>query len=185
MTDTNISEELKALSTSVTEHRIEIAGKIGKLTTKVEGLTKSSDGLINRIDKIALNQASCTARTGQTGVNARLKRIEKKSSEDRIHVETELKALREEQTGQIDIINTPKIKPNGSMLLASIKYFGPFLAALLFALGVYFGTGGDDEKTVQILQNVREIGLRVEKIEESKTLPVHIPVPVTFSEDIP
>lgn len=79
-------------------------------------------------------------------------------------------------------------KTNGAIIKKLFSRYGHWMIIALLAIGFYFGSGGDEEKTLQVLRNLREIGIKVEKIEKIKTEPIRVPVPVSeecVSEDIP
>jgi len=77
-------------------------------------------------------------------------------------------------------------RSNVLAILGLIKALAPWVAmvaALLFFLGVFTGSGGDKEATLKVLE---EFGFRLGKIEANRAEPVHVPVPVSserFSEE--
>jgi hypothetical protein len=79
MTDTDITAALADLSKSVTEHRVQIAGKISTLTANVSTLQGAHDANTKKLD-----------------------------TADRLHIESELQAARDEVTGQQDVERTEK-----------------------------------------------------------------------------
>lgn len=138
-----INASIRVLADSVNDHKVKIAESVAILSTKVDNLKESQDRLAGKVDTVATNQAACEARNGFVGVNARLKRLEKKSSDDRIHVESELKNIRDDATGQTDVI------ANRAALLAAsrsdgagfLRTFGPWIAKGLLILGLGIGGG--------------------------------------------
>jgi len=190
MTDESIKAALENLANSVNQHKVEITKSVAKVETKVELLQKSQDKLDTTVDQIALAQASCPARTGLDGQNARIKRLEKKSSDDKIDVRAELSSMREDQTGSIEeaalIAAKAVATPKNSGILGTFGWRGLFqvlfyLLAAAFIAGMYVN-GADTEQVEQVIQNVREINRTVEKVKQEVNEPIAVPLPVTPAE---
>lgn len=191
MTEHDLTSALTKLADTVTDLRLDVVKKVTALQGDVRHLSDSHGELASQVKEVSTNQASCPARTGEPGVNARLKKLEKKISDDRIEVKSELDKYREDQTGNVEEaalraarLATDSGGRNWSALAARAV---PWLIMGLIGLGVYLGSGGDEERVLQVLQNVREIGLKVEKLEHET--PRFVPLPITpaecESEEIP
>jgi len=184
MTDHDLAAALTDLGKTVTSLRVDVVRSVTELQGEVKHLGTAHEQVAKEVKEIALNQASCVARTGQDGVNARLKKLEKKISDDRIEVKSELDKYREDQTENIDevALKAAKLatKNGGRNWLALAARAVPWIVMGLIGLGVWLGSGGDEEKVIQVLQNVREIGLKVEQME--RETPKVVPLPVTPAE---
>ena len=196
MTDHDLATALDRLTTSVNNHKVEIATSVATLSTKVDNLKESQDKLTTKVETVATNQASCEARNGHPGTNARIKRLEQKSSDDRIHVESELGKMRGDATGQTDVIANRMAMLAGSKSDSNgiIKTFGPWIAKGLLILGLgiggglvaRLGVGSDDtdsENTARMIRYVVEIAHKMEntmtELEDITETSNEKPVPVS------
>jgi hypothetical protein len=169
MTEHDLAVALKDLSKTVVDLRIDVVKSVTTLRGEVRHLGDAHHEVATQVKEIALNQASCAARTGQEGVNARLKKLEKKISDDKIEVKSELDKYREDHTGNIDevALKAARLATGdghrdwGALAARAV----PWLIMGLIGLGVWLGSGGDEERVKQVLNNVREIGIKVEKLE--------------------
>jgi len=125
--------------------------------------------------------------------NRDIKQIKGTAKDDRDHVDSEIKDLREDQTGQTDVppqaiaaVVAPKT--NAAMVMGALKTFGPWMVAAAILFGVYLGSGGDEEKALQVMRKFQqEIFWKVDKIEKAHAAPIHVPVPVSsecISEEV-
>lgn len=187
MTDTNmlqlLRDDFKGVELSVNELSVKVAGVESTLRNVDSTLKEHRDD----IKETRKDQLECSAKAGWITLNREMKEVRKKQSAYRIHVESEMKEMREDVTGQFDIPVVPSTdnkQTNGTMLAGFFKTFGPWIAAFLIGLGVYLGSGGDEEKTIHILKNLQEISLKVAEIEKNNT-PNSIPVvPEYVSEEL-
>ena len=128
-------------------------------------------------------QLSCVAAGGWGRINQEMKQVHIRAQKDRDSVEDKLKELRGEQTGQFDVPMVPRhaieAKTNGNMVMGFLKTFGPWIAVILFGLGMIIGNGGDGEETLKVL---REFGFRLGKVETKRAETIHVPVPITLSD---
>jgi outer membrane murein-binding lipoprotein Lpp len=140
----DINASIRVLAESVNDHKVKIAESVAVLSTKVDNLKESQDRLAGKVDTVATNQAACEARNGFVGQNARLKRLEKKSSDDRIHVESELRNIRDDATGQTDVA-AARIAALTSEAESGSRWFvktvGPMFMKGLLILGIGIGGG--------------------------------------------
>ncbi len=172
-----VQKESKAITLSVNG----LSGEISGMKVAVVNIEKTMDKHDKRITETREGQLLATS--GLDVVNREMKQVHRTAQKDRDHVDSEFKDLRDDQTGQQDVPAMPvEAKTNGGIVKGLFKRYGHWVFFALFALGVYFGAGGDEEKTLQVLQNLREIGRKVEQIEKNKTEPVRVPVPVTASD---
>lgn len=184
MTDHDLATALTDLGKTVSSLQVEVVRSVTELQGEVKHLGEAHKEVAKQVKEVALNQASCVARTGAEGVNARIKKLEKKTSEDRIDVKSELDKYREDHTGNVDEVALRAARlatGNGSkgwMTLAARAV--PWLIMGLIGLGVWLGSGGDEDRVLQVLQNVREIGIKVEQLEQE--VPTVVPLPVTPAE---
>jgi len=183
MTETEIlkllRDDFKGVTTSVNN----LSGEVAGMKSTLKGVDDTLKEHKTAIKETREAQLRCKASGGWENLNREMKDVKRKQSDYRVHVESEIKYLREDATGQFDVPIAPIVaaKTNGGMVAGFFKTFGPWIVAGLIGLGAYLGSGGDEEKTMQVLRNLREIGLKVEKIEQNHTEPVRIPVPVTAS----
>jgi len=183
MTETDMLEllrgDFKDVTTSVTEMTKEVAG----MKSTLKGVDDTLKEHKTAIKETREAQLRCKASGGWENLNREMKDVKRKQSDYRVHVESEIKDLREDATGQFDVpvASIVAAKTNGSMVWGFFKTFGPWLVAAAICFGVYLGSGGDEEKTIQVLRNLREIGLKVERIEKNNAEPVRVPMPVTAS----
>lgn len=179
----NVSDEIghlqhavEKLTDSVNGHKTALARQIGELTTSVDFQKTATAEISRKVDDIAKNQAECSAKNGFKGVNARLKAVEKASSDTRILVE-QTREPRADTTGSLDEValqmarvaneqarvNSEGIR--GLNLKGFMKTFGPWIAMILFGVGVYFGSGGDEKKMIDALEAVNKIVQKVDSLE--------------------
>jgi len=187
MTETKILEllrgDFKEVKTSVTVMTKEVAG----MKSTLKGVNDTLKEHRADIKKTREDQLGCAAKAGWVALKQEIKQDRDKQTAYKGRVRGELQELRGDQTGQTDVppqamaaVVTPKT--SGTMVAGAFKTFGPWIVAALIGLGVYLGSGGDEAKTLQVLRNLREIGLKVEQIEKNNAEPVRVPVPVTASD---
>lgn len=159
----------------------EMTGEVAGMKSTLKGVNDTLKEHRADIKKTREDQLECDAKTGWVALNREMKQNREKQSAYQGHIREELNGLRGDQTGQTDVHRIPPVitKTNGAMIAGFFKAFGPWIIAGLIGLGVYLGSGGDEEKTLQMLRNLREIGLKVERIEKNHTEPVRVPVPVS------
>ena len=194
MTETEILKQIQSDFKGVQDDSKKVTTSVNTLTNEITGLKvavvnieKTLDNHDKRITET--REAGLLATQGVKVVDRDIKQIKITVKDDRAHVDSEFKDLREDQTGQTDVppqaIAAAVVpKTNGAMVMGALKTFGPWMVAAAIFIGAYLGSGGDKEKALQVLQNqmLQEIGLRVERIEKNKTEPVRVPVPVTASD---
>lgn len=194
MTSDSIKEALDALSSSVNQHRIELAEKMSVLTTEVKYLQTNYLEVNRKVSKIREEQLACPARNHDRGTESRLKSLEehkhKKPSDPKINVAEVLAEFhrdREDQTGRVDEIALAAARAaqseasKGNTLLVLAKNFGPWIAALLVVLGAYLGSGGDEERVLKVLKSVQAINAKVEALEEQ--IPKALEAETTLERD--
>lgn len=168
MTDHDLAVALGKLTDSVNNHKVEIATSVSVLSTKVDSLKESQDKLTDKVDTVTTNQASCEAKNGHDGQNARLKRLEQNASNDRLHVESELGKMKGEATGQTDVIANRVAMlaaPKSDTSMGFMKTFGPWIAKGLLILGLSIGggmvarlgTGSDDTESESMAKTIRYV----------------------------
>lgn len=181
MTETEMLKLLRGDFKDVTTSVNKLSGEVSGMKSTLNGVDDTLKEHGASIKETREAQLRCKASGGWDVLNREMKQVKKKQSDYRIHIESKMDDLREDQTGQTDVHRIPPVvtKTNGAMIAGFFRAFGPWLVAALIGIGVYLGSGGDEEKTIQVLRNLREIGLKVEKIERTKTEPIHVPVPVS------
>lgn len=192
MTETKILELLRDDFKGVTASVNNLTGEVAGMKSDLNGVNDTLKEHRAAIKETREDQLSCKAAGGWGALNREMKSAKNRIRDDRVYIESKMDDLREDQTGQVDVHALPAEKRfNGSLPWPIIKTLGPLLLAVflgILGLGFYLGSGGDEEKTLQVLRNLREIGLKVEKIEKNKAEPVRVPVPVTaadlYSEEI-
>ena len=176
-----MSDELRDLTKSVNELTKTVASGMATLTTKVDTLQASHTASATEIRKIKSDQDSCEARTGFRGVNARLKEQQQEDKELRVHIDTQLDNMRGDATGRVEeaLLKAAQAapRPNGSNGFRELAFRAlPYILLFGMFLGAWLISGGDKEKTLQMFHTIREIGLKVEKIEKNNGHPVYLPV---------
>jgi len=185
MNDRSISDSLNELTKSVNQHRVELAGEIATLNTTVAHLSKSNEAVGKKVEEIGLAQAGCPARTGWPGANARIGKLEKKTSSDKINPGNEMSDGRDDHTGNVDEAALAAARvatvETGINFLKVVKIIGPWIAALFIGIGIWIGTRDSDDKDDQLLHNVRELGIKIEQIEKrtADLDPNHLLLPTT------
>jgi len=107
MTDHDLAVALDRLADTVTNHRVDLASKIGQLTQSVATLQTTHESSEKKLDEVLRLELSCPARGGWDALGKEIGAMHKKDSDTRIWVEGELRGMRgelkEETTGQIDV----------------------------------------------------------------------------------
>lgn len=202
MTEHDLTSALTDLSKTVSTLQVEVVRSVTELQGEVKHLGEAHREVAKEVKEVALNQAACVARTGWPGANARMKKLEegkvnKKNpdSDPKINIASELEKFREDQTGNLDEVALRAAqmasRPGNttSWWSLGVKMI-PWIisaAATLIGIGIALGRYGTEEDQLQLLHNVREIGIQVQQMEKEK--PVVIPLPITpaecESEEIP
>lgn len=167
---------------------------IGELKKEFRGVTKSVNDLGRNI------AGQCKQLKGiEKTLDKHDKRITK-TREGQLLATHGVEVLNREMRDAKKAIANPGTTPvaledrtNGAILRKLLGRYKYWIAAIsLLAVGFYLGSGGDEEKTLkfssQVFQSLQEIGLKVEKIEQIKTEPIRVPVPVSVeyvSEETP
>ena len=190
MTDTDMLKLLRGDFQGVTTSVNNLSGEVAGMKSTLKGVDDTLKEHKTSIKETREAQLQCKASGGWAALNREVKDVKRKQSDYQGRIRDEIKDLRDEPTGQFDVPTAPVIaaKTNGNMVWGFLKTFGPWLVAAAICFGAYLGSGGDEEKTIQVLRNLREIGLKVERIEKNNAEPVRVPVPVTasacYSEEI-
>jgi len=169
-----LKEEFKTVTKSVNNLNVTIGGVEKTLVSVNDTLNEHRDD----IKDLRRDQLNCSARSGWKGLGREMGEVKDAQKDDRDWMDKELRELRGETTGQFDVppVALPApvepVRTNGAIIGGFFKSFGPWIVMGLICLGVYLGSGGDEEKTLQVLQNLREIGLKVEQIEKMQAMPV-------------
>ena len=172
-----IERHVELLTQSINATRETLSREMGQVTTAVDGLQKEQGRLVLRVDKLAEDQAGCPARGGIKGVNARLANLE---TGERERVADELIRAREDATGQHDV--PPRGEPahrHGSIapgaLVSILSLFRPvvvLIVSVAICIGVYLGSGGDEERTAAVLDRVIQVTGQLQKqVAEIQTSP--------------
>ena len=197
MTETEILKQIQRDFKGVQKESKAVTLSVNNLTNEITGLKVTVTGVEKTLEKhdariTETREGQLLATSGLGVVDREMKQVHITAQKDRDHINDELKELRGDQTGQTDVPVLPvaAVKTNSAMVWGFLKTLGPWMVAAAILFGVYLGSGGDAKETLQLLQtfnhNLREIGLKVEQIEKSKTEPVRVPVPVSsecYSEE--
>jgi hypothetical protein len=175
MTEHDLTSALSKLADSVTEHRIGIVREIATLTANVEALQDTQEESSRRLDELFKLELACPARAGWEGTQREIGAAKKQIDKNRISVESELRALRGDATGQIDTTSPAArsiVKQSDGAPWKSIAVKAlPYVLMAGVAIGAYLVSGGDEEATTRALRAVSDavsrIDAKVEKLEEN------------------
>jgi len=185
---------LTELTKAVNNHRVEIASKVSSLTTEVTNMKSSQDKILDQVNDVAIAQAGCPARTGWGAINARTKRLEKKTSSDRINPKEEI----EDHTENIDnaalkAAQMVSQQNQSRSVWPILKVIIPWVAVLLsgaLSLGFWLGSGGDDEKTAEFMkttkratESITDFGKQLDQLESRIDEKSGVALPVTDMEE--
>jgi len=185
-----VNDETRGLGKQISDLNTTVASGFATLNTRVDLMKESHDRVATKVDEMKTAQDGCPARTGLNGINARLGKLEKKSSDNKINVRAELAKAREDQTGSIEeaalIAAKAVVAPRSNGILGTFGWRGLFqvlfyLLAAAFIAGMYV-RGADEAQVEQVIQNVREINRAVDKVKQDMEEPIAVPVPVTPAE---
>lgn len=173
MTEHDLAVALDRISTSVQAHRVELGEKIATLTANVGMLQDSHAENAGKLDEVLRLELSCPARAGWKVTNARLKNLE---TGEKLRIESELQAARDEVTGQQDVESgrIDKIAPSrrwtdtrGTVVRALALKALPYVLLVGVLIGAYLVSGGDEEATTRALRAVSDAITRVDSKVES------------------
>lgn len=151
----DLGQKIDRLTETVHTGQTNVAGRLGELTATVDGLRGQHDRLAGRVEKVVVDQAGCPARAGLGGINARLRKLEAR---------TEPKG---EPTGSVDVSSGSGSQRRSSWMAAPVvsllRPFLPWIIAALVGLGAWMASGGDSEKAMAAIAEVRAIQEQIEK----------------------
>lgn len=161
----DLGKKIDRLSEAVHGGQLKVAEQLGRLSAKVEGLGENYGHLSEAVEKVAKEQASCPARGGVKGVNARLRRLEDRADpspggqprgDDSGLVDLAVERARAEAERAARV-------PFGVAALGVLRPILPWIVAALVGLGVYLGSGGDSEATSRAIRDFTERLIQIEK----------------------
>lgn len=176
MTEHDLALALDRISASVQSHRVELGEKIATLTANVGTLQTSHETNAKKLDEVLRLEIGCAARAGWDGL---LERVGGLETGEKVRVESELQAAKNEITGRVDVENRREMDAAGvsskygrweytrstvfrALAIKSI----PYILFGLIMLGAYLASGGDTEATARALRAVSDAVARVDsKIE--------------------
>lgn len=169
MTDRDLEKALDRLTASVGDQRVEIA-KIGE---RVGTLQTTHEANAVKLDRVLELELTCPSRAGWKATNARLKNLE---TGEKLRIESELQAARDEVTGQQDVESgrIDKIAPSrrwtdtrGTVVRALALKALPYVLLVGVLIGACLVSGGDEEATTRALRAVSDAITRVDSKVES------------------
>lgn len=156
-----LKKELRVSTSKITDSVNDLGVQIGSLDTSIRNVEKTLD---KHDERITENRDGQLLATRGVEVLNRETRDAKKAIAKKMTANPGTAPIAFED------------KTNKTVLKNLFKSYGHYLLIALFMLGYYLGSGGDKEETLRFSSQVLR---RLDKIEQIKTEPIRVPVPVS------